>query len=344
MALAGSSLFVNPSSPAQRQAELWRSSRADDAAQMNKIASQPVAIWLGEWSGDVRGAVSSAIAAAAGRMSVFVAYNLPGRDCGGYSAGGVSAGAYRTWIRDVAAGLGGAPAVVVLEPDALAGMDCLSAEAQEERVALIGDAVDVLKAAGATVYVDAGHALWQPVEVMAERLARAGIERADGFALNVSNFVATDVTTTYGEALSQRVGGKHFVIDVSRNGLGATPDAQWCNPSERALGVNPTTVTGNSLVDAYLWVKVPGESDGSCNGGPSAGTWWPEYALGLAQRQPVTAVTLLPPPAPAPTPPPPADSTPNPTPQPTPEPTPDPDPPDPNPPPDRGDAAPGPLR
>jgi endoglucanase len=37
-------------------------------------------------------------------------------------------------------------------------------------------------------------------------------------------------------------------------------------------------------VDGLLWIKAPGESDGSCNGGPSAGTWWPEYALGLAER------------------------------------------------------------
>ena len=40
---------------------------------------------------------------------------------------------------------------------------------------------------------------------------------------------------------------------------------------------------------AYLWVKRPGESDGPCNGGPSAGQWWPEYALGLAQRQSTVA-------------------------------------------------------
>ena len=36
-------------------------------------------------------------------------------------------------------------------------------------------------------------------------------------------------------------------------------------------------------MDAYLWVKTPGESDGTCNGGPRAGQWWPEYALGLSR-------------------------------------------------------------
>ncbi len=37
------------------------------------------------------------------------------------------------------------------------------------------------------------------------------------------------------------------------------------------------------LKDANLWVKRVGESDGSCNGGPSAGQWWPEYAIALAR-------------------------------------------------------------
>jgi hypothetical protein len=29
---------------------------------------------------------------------------------------------------------------------------------------------------------------------------------------------------------------------------------------------------------------APGESDGTCNGGPAAGQWWADYALGLAKR------------------------------------------------------------
>ena len=80
------------------------------------------------------------------------------------------------------------------------------------------------------------------------------------------------------------MGGKHFVVDTSRNGLGPTPDGQWCNPPGRALGAAPTLETGDPAADAFLWIKRPGESDGACNGGPSAGTWWADYALGLARR------------------------------------------------------------
>jgi hypothetical protein len=35
---------------------------------------------------------------------------------------------------------------------------------------------------------------------------------------------------------------------------------------------------------AFLWIKTPGRSDGTCSGGPPAGTWWPSYAPALAQR------------------------------------------------------------
>jgi endoglucanase len=99
----------------------------------------------------------------------------------------------------------------------------------------------------------------------------------------------------------------HFVADTSRNGQGAwtpapgvyTGDAQtWCNPPGRGVGVRPTANTGVPLVDANLYVKTIGESDGQCNRGipggtidpeygsvdPAAGAWWPAQALTLAQN------------------------------------------------------------
>ena len=50
------------------------------------------------------------------------------------------------------------------------------------------------------------------------------------------------------------------------------------------LKLPPGVRTGYAHVDAFLWVKNPGESDGTANGGPVAGQWWAEYALGLAER------------------------------------------------------------
>jgi endoglucanase len=277
----GRRLFVDPDSPAAQQAEAWREARPQDAAEMDEIASAPQAQWFGDWNHDVAAAVDAHVdrAQAAGRWTLLVAYNIPQRDCGGHSGGGASD--YRAWIREFDRGIGGRTAAIVLEPDALAGLDCLSAQDRETRLALLRDAVEVLEPN--PVYVDGGHSGWHPPATMATRLAQAN---APGFALNVSNFRRTADELAYGRAISDRIGGKPFVIDTGRNGLGPTADDQWCNPPGRALGNRPHTITGDPRAHAFLWIKQPGFSDGPCNGGPAAGAWWPDYALGLARRSP----------------------------------------------------------
>jgi endoglucanase len=286
--LAGARLYVDPNSSAAQQAQAWQSSRPADAAQMQKIASQPQADWFGGWSGDIQSAVNSRVSTvtAAGAVPLLVAYDIYERDCGGYSSGGASSpDAYRSWIRGFAAGIGDRRAVVLLEPDALAGLDCLSATDQATRYGLLSDAVSVLAAhTGVSVYIDAGHSRWHSPADIATRLQAAGVTGAQGFSLNVSNFLFTSDEQAYGDQVSALTGGAHFVLDTSRNGLGPSPDGQWCNPSGRALGNRPTAATGDAIADAYLWIKRPGESDGSCNGGPAGGVWWADYALGLAQR------------------------------------------------------------
>lgn len=225
---------------------------------------------------------------AAGALPVFVAYNIPHRDCGGYSGGGApDAAAYRDWINQLAAGLAGSPAVVLLELDSLTTITCLSSTDQQERYQLLQEAVTTLtNRPGVSVYLDAGHARWVPTEVMAARLRAAGIDRARGFALNVSGFQWLSDEVADGDALAVRLGGKHFVVDTSRNGQGpASGSVAWCNPVGRALGAAPTAATGDVYADAFLWVKHPGLSDGTCGrGDPPAGQWWTAYAVGLAQR------------------------------------------------------------
>lgn len=273
--------------PALQQEQQWQSSRPAEASEMAKIANQPKAIWMGSWNSNIQTDVQNIVAKANGQsIPVFVAYNIPGRDCGSYSAGGSgSLQAYESWIASFAQGIGSHRAAVILEPDALAQITCLSGNDQSQRYQMLSYAVQTFKALGHTaVYLDAGNAAWIGASDMASRLKQAGIDQADGFALNVSNFITSSASISYGQQLSGLVGGKHFVIDTSRNGNGPAPDNTWCNPDGRALGEKPTTQTGNPLVDAYLWIKYPGESDGSCNGAPSAGVWYPDYALGLAQR------------------------------------------------------------
>jgi endoglucanase len=281
-------LFVNPDSDAKRWADANRSRDPNNAALMDKIARQPESMWIGGWNSNIYNDVKNYTdrVTAAGAMPVFIAYNIPQRDCGGYSAGGVgSPDAYRSWTRSIASAIGNRKAAIILEPDALALTDCLSSADRQTRYQLIKDAIGIYKAQGNTyVYVDAGHSGWVPANEIAQRLKASGVDSADGFALNTSNFVRTQDNINYGSQISSGLNGKRFVIDTSRNGQGPAAGGEWCNPQGRGLGQAPTANTGNSLVDAFLWVKKPGESDGNCNGGPSAGVWWTEYALGLAQR------------------------------------------------------------
>ncbi|GIF14530.1 glycoside hydrolase family 6 protein [Actinoplanes teichomyceticus] len=289
-------LYVDPSGAAAAQVRAWEAEgRTADAAAVRRIADAPTAVWFADaapgFAERARGLVAAA--AAAGRTPVLVAYYVPERDCGGHSGGGApDAAAYRDWIAQLAAAVGGSPALVVLEPDAVTHVlqGCLSEEAAAQRYALLGEAVRAFgRKPAVRVYLDGGNPGWvKDVDRVVEALRRAGIADADGFSLNVANFETTEANIGYGTAISDRLGGTHFVIDTSRNGNGPATtdgdgDGHWCNPPGRALGPAPTTRTGHERVDAYLWVKRPGESDGACGAGaPQAGQWWPEYALGLA--------------------------------------------------------------
>jgi endoglucanase len=283
--------FYNPpgSGAAASEHTDRRAGLTKDANLMQQIAREPVAIWLNS-SASVRWmATNVARARRRHRLPTFVIYNIPDRDCGSYSSGGApNASAYRAWIRSVAAHLGHVHTAVVVEPDALAEMSCWSRSEQSLAYTLIRYAAKTIAARpDTTVYLDAGNAAWQPARTMVERLRHAGVGMVRGFSLNVSNFINTPRTIAYGNRIAKALGGKHYVIDTSRNGRGAYRHdgaLQWCNPPGRALGTDPTTDTASPLVDAYLWVKSPGESDGPCNGGPPSGVWWPAYALGLAER------------------------------------------------------------
>ncbi len=369
----------------QQVAQLTSSGNKTDANLIKAMIQTPQAVWFnGGTPKTVLQGVRNTVLRAAdkGTVPVLVAYNIPFRDCSQYSAGGAtSVAAYKAWIDAFAAGIGSQKAVVILEPDGLGiipwykqflGLPsqsssyewCQPAEADpataaSDRFAMLNYAVDALKAhPGVNVYLDGTHSGWLGAGDAAHRLFLAGVNKADGFYLNVSNFQAEERLEKYGTWIAKCIAFgsnpaswglnhfdwcasqyypaspgdfstwtltdqwytsnvesqnwwysesvlKHFVIDTSRNGQGPwTPpahpagDAQdWCNPPDRALGLRPAANTGQPLVDAYLWVKLPGASDGQCyrwTSGPldpvrnmqdpAAGKWFPEMALELVRN------------------------------------------------------------
>jgi endoglucanase len=276
-------LFVDPQLPAAR----WVAAHPRDkraTAIRNAIARQPMAHWFtGTSDADLGKAVTKYTRAAqvAGKLPVLVAYNLPGRDaCGAESAGGAaSSSIYQKWISTFAAAIGSRPAIVILEPDALGDLSCMTAAQIKTRLALLNTATRVLnaKAPNTWTYIDAGHANWQSPATVAERLLSAGVTRVRGFAVNVSNFAGTTESRRYAEQIKAALGRPAgYVIDTSRNGNGG--NGQWCNPGGRKLGKRATT----NPAALELWIKNPGSSDGRCGIAPTtkAGVFSPA----LAQR------------------------------------------------------------
>ena len=394
----GSRLFVPPPSSGapQQVIQLLKSGDLKDAVGVAEMEAYPRAVWFTSGTpAQVEQQVRQTMAEAAieRAVPVLVAYDIPGRDCAQYSAGGALTEAdYEAWISAFAAGIGNARAVVILEPDALGNLpsNCGGPTTtypftDDERYAEIQYAVTALEAqSGTAVYLDGTHSAWQSVGTITQRLLTADVQDAQGFYVNVSNYQPTPNLTDYGTWISdciaivtdpsnafynnpgacasqyypanpsdfstwglttawyaQNMGNAvattHFVIDTSRNGdgpnnmqayaqapydqpasvIGTLASGNWCNPPNSGLGLRPTANTGVPLLDAYLWVKTPGQSDGQCDaaGGvrawdytdytqpswptdaadqalfdplwglddPAAGAWFPQQALQLVQ-------------------------------------------------------------
>ena len=135
------------------------------------------------------------------------------------------------------------------------------------------------------VYIDVGHSAWLPPKDADVLLNKVTNPKVRGFSMNTCNYRTTKECLKWGKRLCKYQGeDTHFVIDTSRNGNGPKDD-EWCNPQGRGLGESPTTDTEHRLCDAFLWVKIPGESDGKCNGGPKAGMFWGEQAEELVKNR-----------------------------------------------------------
>jgi endoglucanase len=252
-----------------------------------KIFEYPVAFWFGVKKGKkdlfkVHSRITRLLNRADPLLPIMVIYNLPNRDMGNYSKGGASSDdTYLQFIETFAKTLGDRQPIVIYEPDGLPHTTLMEKKPAQKRLELMKQSLSILREnCNAHVYADIGHSNWLDPETAGKLLNSVCNSETRGFSVNVSNYRTTKESVKWAERVREYADVDYYVVDTSRNGAGPYGN-EWCNPPERALGIPPTTHTQLEHCDAYLWIKVPGESDGTCNGGPPAGKFWLEYARDL---------------------------------------------------------------
>jgi cellulose 1,4-beta-cellobiosidase len=227
------------------------------------------------------------------------------------------------------------PIVVILEPDSLGNLvtNMNLPKCADSRSAYVEStvyAIQKLQLPNVSIYLDAAHAGWlgwdhhreSVIRVYKKVLRQAGgYDTIRGFATNVSNY--THLYNRDGAAMESSdpcynemvyvkklavglsdngVRNKGFIIDTARNGKGGIRKVwgHWCNIKGAGLGERPRAAPA-PFIDAYFWIKPPGESDGisdptqprfdaecaseeSAPGAPQAGVWFQSYFVDLVRN------------------------------------------------------------
>ena len=272
------------------------------AGQLTQMVLTPQAVWVNGGSGrSLTKSIKSEVnrAARTHTLPVFVAYNIPFRDCAQFSAGGATSVAeYKAWVDAFAAGIGRSKAAVLLEPDGLGIIPWYTsingaqewckppeadpATAASDRFALMNYAVDRFKALPQTsVYLDGTHSAWLGSGDIADRLVKAGVQKADGFFLDVSNYETTERQLKFGDWISKCIYYGTQGPDYARGHF------EWC--ASQYYPASPNDFSTWGLSDAWYDQNVGAVApdklahfvvDTSRNGaGPwaaPAGSNWPD--------------------------------------------------------------------
>ena len=255
----------------------------------SKIFEYPTSFWYGERNGkeikNLHKSLKRLFKRSNPYLPVLVCYNLPFRDIGQYSKGGAKTKeSYLNFVNSFAEGIGNLSPIVIFEPDALPHTIEMNSQDQNFRINLMKEGLEILtKKSKAHVYIDIGHSNWLTPKEANDLIESVTNEYVRGFAVNVSNYRTSKESLNWSLKVCEHRPNDYFVIDTSRNGKGPHGN-DWCNPPGRSLGEPPTCDTGHEKCDAFLWVKVPGESDGKNNGGPREGRFWGEMAEELVKN------------------------------------------------------------
>ncbi|KAK6343559.1 hypothetical protein TWF730_011149 [Orbilia blumenaviensis] len=191
--------------------------------------------------------------------------------------------------------------LVVIEPDSLANLVTnmhipACAQAAATYKAGVAYAISQLQDKNVATYLDIGHSNWlgwganlQPTAKLFAEVKQWAGQRTNkfrGFVSNVSGYNAYNSTTAdpiYGlgpdnsnwnewrffKSLTPYLINNNlptkFIVDQGRAGVSGirSQGSNWCNIDGAGIGTRPTIKTNDCNVDAIVWVKPPGESDGT---------------------------------------------------------------------------------
>jgi len=291
----------------------------DLKAKAEKVKSVPTAVWL-SWEG-ATGEVAQHLKAAGSKTVVFILYMIPTRDCNSNASAGGSSSleTYKGYVNNISNTIRQYPnskVVMVVEPDTLGNLVTGNSESCKNVHSLhknaISYAVDVFGSmSNVSVYLDAAHGKWlgdstdKVAAVVKEILSNAPKGKIRGLSTNVSNYQSVASEYQYHQKLASSLSAvgipnMKFIVDTGRNGV-AVNSGTWCNLIGTGFGERPKGNPNPSmpLLDAYMWLKTPGEADGSATGSradpvcassdslqgaPEAGQWFHDYFAQLLKN------------------------------------------------------------
>ena len=201
---------------------------------------------------------------------------------------------FRRRVDEMAAATDRRPAVYLLELDAIGSSSCIDKiGSMPEWEADLRYEMNAMQALPHTVvYVEGGYSDSNSAAYTAKILNAIGVNKIRGFFTNDTHDNWTINEVKWAQKVSKLTRGAHFIVNTAENGNGPKVNRDrvkygnddLCNPPDRGLGPMDTTDTALAGVDAFLWTHPPGNSSGSCGGGPASGTFWDARAVGLAAR------------------------------------------------------------
>jgi hypothetical protein len=270
--------------------------------ELEKIASEPEVQRLSAYSrGGGPGAIFAQtekllcqnLAADPGSIPILNTYFLhpAAGTCPGPAALGAAGPVFKRRVDEFAAAIDRRPAVLLLETDAIGTSACIKrAGSLPIWESYLRYEINELSALPHSLaYVEGGYSDANTVAYTAKVLNAIGVSRIRGFYTNDTHLNWTINEVRWATKISKLTHGAHFIVNTAQNGRGPLlnphPATQGiedlCNPPGRGLGPRPTTDTGFTLADAWLWTSPPGNSAG-CGGGPPGGDFWAARAVSLA--------------------------------------------------------------